>query len=49
MNCAKTIPTPGEDDVPPNLQPFIDVLLNGDGEQYSNQPARCPKDADERG
>ena len=35
MNCAQTVPMFGEDDVPPNLRPFIDVLLNGDVEEYS--------------
>jgi len=49
MNCAQTIATLGEDDVPPNLRPFIDALLNGDGEGYSNtEPASSPKDGDER-
>ena len=49
MNSAQTVPMFGEDNVSPELRPFIDVLLNGDGEKYSTPPASCPKDADERG
>lgn len=49
MNCAQTIPTLGEDDIPPNLRPFIDVLLNETAEDHSNAaPATCPKDQREQ-
>lgn len=42
---AKT--TIHDDDVPPDLRPFIDILLNGDREAYSNSnPTICPKDLD---
>ena len=39
---AQTVPMFGEDDVPPDLRPFIDVLLNGDVEsiQTPHWPAR---------
>lgn len=37
-----------DDGIPPNLRPFIDVLLNGDREGYSNSsPPTYPKDVGE--
>ena len=46
MNCAQTVPMFGEDDVPPDLRPFIDVLLNGDVRGVFDLIG-CPKDTDE--
>ena len=49
MNCAQAKAALFDDGVPANLRPFIDALLSGDGEGYSNTaPAICPEDADDR-
>jgi hypothetical protein len=48
MKRADVSTTVSDADVPPNLRPFIDVLLKGDREGYSNtKPAICSKDVDE--
>ena len=49
MNCPQTIPTFDEDDVPPNLRPFIDALLNENcvGNPDSVPPI-CRQDVDEQ-
>ena len=49
MNCSQTNVAPLEDDIPPNLRPFVDVLLNETAEDHSNTaPATCPKDQREQ-
>ena len=49
MNCSHTNLALVEDDIPPNLRPFVDVLLNETAEEHSNTtPATCPKDQHEQ-
>jgi len=44
MNCSHTNVAPVEDDIPPNLWPFVDVLLNETAEEHSNTaPANLPE------
>ncbi len=48
MNCSHTNVAQLGDDIPPNLRPFVDVLLNETAEEHSNTaPATCPKDQHE--
>ena len=49
MNCTQANSALSDYDVPPNLQPYVDVLLNETAEDHSNTaPATCPKDQREQ-